>query len=89
MAAANAGDLGRRNGGCMLAGAASERALLMNLLARLRALDADVFCGHNLAAFDLDVLLHRLQAHKVLQACAVSFLEFLRRVQVLEVFHRG
>jgi DNA polymerase elongation subunit (family B) len=64
VAAANGSELGRRNGGAMLAGGASERALLQNLLARLRALDADVYCGHNIAAFDLDVLLHRLQAHK-------------------------
>ena len=65
VARANASEMGRRNGGAMLAGAAGERALLLNLLARLRELDADVYCGHNLAAFDLDVLLHRLQHHKV------------------------
>ena len=35
------------------------------LVARLRQIDADVFVGHNFAAFDLDVLLHRLQHHKV------------------------
>lgn len=57
--------MGRRNGGCMLSAQASERSLLMNLLARLRQLDADVLVGHNIAAFDLDVLLHRLQHHKV------------------------
>ena len=44
---------------------ASERALLTGLLARLRTLDPDAIVGHNLTAFDLDVLLHRLQAHKV------------------------
>lgn len=44
---------------------ANERALLTFLLARLRAVDVDVFVGHNFAAFDLDVLLHRLQHHKV------------------------
>jgi hypothetical protein len=49
----------------MLSAQGSERALLMNLLARLRALDADVYVGHNIGAFDLDVLLHRLQHHKV------------------------
>lgn len=37
----------------------------MMLVARLRQLDADVFVGHNFAAFHLDVLLHRLQHHKV------------------------
>jgi DNA polymerase alpha subunit A len=63
--AANASEMGRRNGGTMLSAQATERSLLMNLLARLRALDADVFVGHNIAAFDLDVLLHRLQHHKV------------------------
>ncbi len=63
--AVNASEMGRRNGGTMLSAQASERSLLMNLLARLRALDADVLVGHNIAAFDLDVLLHRLQHHKV------------------------
>lgn len=42
----------------------NERALLTMLVARLRQIDADVFVGHNFAAFDLDVLLHRLQHHK-------------------------
>ncbi len=61
----NASEMGRRNGGAMQSGQGSERLLLMNLLARLRALDADVYVGHNISAFDLDVLLHRLQHHKV------------------------
>lgn len=65
VAASNASEMGQRNGGCMLSAQASERALLMNLLVRLRSLDADVYVGHNIAAFDLDVLLHRLQHHKV------------------------
>lgn len=43
----------------------NERALLTMMVARLRQIDADVFVGHNFAAFDLDVLLHRLQHHKV------------------------
>ena len=51
--------------GPLLMQQASERALLTGLLARLRALDPDALVGHNLTAFDLDVLLHRLQAHKV------------------------
>lgn len=56
----------------------NERALLTMLVARLRQIDADVFVGHNFAAFDLDVLLHRLQHHKVrlalLGAAAVGLL---------------
>ena len=62
--AANRSDMGRRNGGAMLSAQSTERALLTNLLARLRTLDADVYVGHNISAFDLDVLLHRLQHHK-------------------------
>ncbi|KAI3432425.1 hypothetical protein D9Q98_003979 [Chlorella vulgaris] len=62
---ANESEVGRRNGGAMLSMQANERALLMMLVARLRQLDADVFVGHNFAAFHLDVLLHRLQHHKV------------------------
>ena len=63
--AANRSEMGKRNGGSMLSAQNTERALLTNLLARLRMLDADVYVGHNISAFDLDVLLHRLQHHKV------------------------
>jgi DNA polymerase alpha subunit A len=63
--AANEGEVGRRNGGAVLAAQPNERALLTWLVMRLRDVDADVFVGHNFAAFDLDVLLHRMQALKV------------------------
>lgn len=43
----------------------NERSLLAYLLTRLQAVDADVLVGHNISAFDLSVLLHRLQLHKV------------------------
>lgn len=62
---ANESEVGKRNGGAMLSMQPNERALLTMLVARLRQIDADVFVGHNFAAFDLDVLLHRLQHHKV------------------------
>jgi DNA polymerase alpha subunit A len=55
----------KRTGAPVLHSAASERALLGLLLARLAAADPDVIVGHNIAGFDLDVLLHRLQATKV------------------------
>ena len=73
--AANRSEMGKRNGGSMLSAQSTERALLTNLLARLRMLDADVYVGHNISAFDLDVLLHRLQHHKVihfLPGCSIS-----------------
>lgn len=56
---------GGNAGAAVLMQQASERALLTGLLARLRTLDPDAIVGHNLTAFDMDVLLHRLQAHKV------------------------
>lgn len=62
---ANQGEVGRRNGGAVLAMQPNERALLTMLIMRLKDVDADVFVGHNFAAFDLDVLLHRMQALKV------------------------
>jgi DNA polymerase alpha subunit A len=62
---ANVSDTGRRNGGAMLAMQPNERALLTMLVVRLKDLDADVYVGHNFAAYDLDVLLHRMQALKV------------------------
>ncbi|KAG8373805.1 hypothetical protein BUALT_Bualt11G0063300 [Buddleja alternifolia] len=42
-----------------------ERALLNRLMIELHKLDSDVLVGHNVSAFDLDVLLHRVQACKV------------------------
>lgn len=63
--AENRSAIGVRNGGCMISMQSSERALLANLIARLGSLDADVLVGHNAAVFDFDVLLHRLQHHKV------------------------
>ncbi|KAK4367762.1 hypothetical protein RND71_011554 [Anisodus tanguticus] len=43
----------------------SERALLNRLMLELHKLDSDVLTGHNISGFDLDVLLHRVQACKV------------------------
>lgn len=65
MKESNQSELGRRNGGSMLSVQASERALLCYLMNRLNTLDPDVLVGHNVSAFDLDILLHRLQHHKV------------------------
>ena len=65
VAETNRSEMGRRNGGAVVSAQPSERMLLLNLLARLHELDADVYVGHNVSAFDLDVLLHRLQFHKV------------------------
>ena len=61
----NQSEVGRRNGGTMLSQQGSERALLCFFMERLHALDVDALVGHNVAAFDLDVLLHRMQHHKV------------------------
>jgi len=61
----NQSELGRRNSCSMLSVQASERALLCYLMNRLNILDPDVLVGHNVSAFDLDILLHRLQHHKV------------------------
>eukprot|EP00854_Cymbomonas_tetramitiformis_P021355 gene21355-25665_t len=52
-------------GAVVLSSQSSERALLSFLLARLQQIDADILVGHNIGGFDLDVLLHRLQANKV------------------------
>ncbi|GFP88223.1 DNA polymerase alpha catalytic subunit [Phtheirospermum japonicum] len=43
----------------------SERALLNRLMIELHKLDSDVLVGHNISGFDLDVLLHRVQASRV------------------------
>ena len=44
---------------------ASERALLNYLISKLHNIDADVLVGHNIAAYDLAVLLQRLSVCKV------------------------
>jgi DNA polymerase alpha subunit A len=43
----------------------SEKAMLTNLMSEIEAIDPDMIVGHNFMGFDLDVLLHRLQAHSV------------------------
>lgn len=64
MKRANDSAMGKRNGGFMISPQGSERALLAFLLAKLQELDADVYTGHNISAFDMDILMHRLQHHK-------------------------
>eukprot|EP00112_Aurelia_sp_Birch-Aquarium-sp1_P010022 Seg2162.5 transcript_id=Seg2162.5/GoldUCD/mRNA.D3Y31 product="DNA polymerase alpha catalytic subunit" protein_id=Seg2162.5/GoldUCD/D3Y31 len=43
----------------------SERSLLGLFLARIQMIDPDVIVGHDVTGFDLDVLLHRINANKV------------------------
>ncbi|CAB3994881.1 DNA polymerase alpha catalytic subunit, partial [Paramuricea clavata] len=43
----------------------TERALLGFVVARLQKLDPDVLVGHDISTFDLDVLLHRINACKI------------------------
>lgn len=76
---ANASPAGRRNGGNMLMGVAGEKALLTTLLNRLSALDADALVGHNISAFDLDVLLHRMEKHKVRWSVVSAFCNVMVR----------
>ncbi|KAI3895952.1 hypothetical protein MKW98_025743 [Papaver atlanticum] len=45
-----------------LAAEGSERALLNRLMLELYKLDTDIFVGHNISGFDLDLLLHRAKA---------------------------
>lgn len=45
----------------------SERALLNYFLARLKVIDPDVLVGHNIAAFDMSLLFHRMNANKVIE----------------------
>eukprot|EP00963_Diacronema_lutheri_P000149 scaffold6_cov330-Pavlova_lutheri.AAC.1 len=61
----NESELGRRNGGIILSIQPSERALLGFMMAKLHQIDPDVIVGHNIAAGDLDVLLHRMNKLKV------------------------
>ena len=42
-----------------------ERALLSLLLAKVNKIDPDIVVGHDIASFDLDILLHRFAQNKV------------------------
>ncbi|CAI5934027.1 unnamed protein product [Closterium sp. NIES-64] len=73
--------------GPVLSKKGSERELLSYLLARMGRLDADVIIGHGLAAFDLTVLLQRMQvgSQVFFQACRVgnwSAIGRLKRTQM-------
>jgi DNA polymerase alpha subunit A len=48
-----------------LAVQSNERGLLNYVLAKLHQEDPDVILGHNIAGFDLDLLLTRMSAHKI------------------------
>jgi len=43
----------------------SERALLNLFLARMNKIDPDIVVGHDIASYDLDILLHRFSQNKV------------------------
>lgn len=43
----------------------SERALLNLFLARVNKIDPDIVVGHDIASYDLDILLHRFSQNKV------------------------
>ena len=58
-------NVAKRTKSIVLSAQADERGLLSILLARLSKIDADVICGHNVAGFDVDVLLNRLRENKV------------------------
>lgn len=45
--------------------AESERALLNLFLAKINKIDPDVIVGHDVASYDLDILLHRFTTNKV------------------------
>ncbi|KAJ0041257.1 hypothetical protein Pint_28022 [Pistacia integerrima] len=58
-------DRNSKAGSNVLCSESSERALLNRLMIELYKLDSDVLVGHNISGFDLDVLLHRVQACRV------------------------
>lgn len=43
----------------------TERALLGFLLAKIHKIDPDIVVGHDIYGFDLNVLLHRVNANKI------------------------
>ncbi|RAL40757.1 hypothetical protein DM860_008455 [Cuscuta australis] len=63
--AKEAADRNAKAGSKVISLEVSERALLNCLMTELHKLDSDVLVGHNISGFDLDVLLHRVQAPNV------------------------
>ncbi|KAL3682848.1 hypothetical protein R1sor_000870 [Riccia sorocarpa] len=80
--------LNSKVGQTVLSHESSERALLNHLMLKLYQLDPDVLVGHNISGFDLDVLLHRLQACKV-QSKMWSKIGRLRRSQMPKLGGNG
>nr|VZI15130.1 unnamed protein product [Spirometra erinaceieuropaei] len=65
----------------------NERALLGRLLTRIHRLDPDLIVGHDLWGYQLDLLLHRLNAHKVPHWHRISRLR--RSAGYSMIFSRG
>ncbi|VDL91322.1 unnamed protein product [Schistocephalus solidus] len=65
----------------------NERALLGRLLTRIHRLDPDLIVGHDLWGHQLDLLLHRLNAHKVPHWHRISRLR--RSAGYSMIFSRG
>lgn len=61
----NQSKIGKLNGGSIVSHFNSERALLSTVVARLRDVDPDCIVGHNVLAYDLDILYSRMIALKV------------------------
>ncbi|ROT82337.1 putative DNA polymerase alpha catalytic subunit-like [Penaeus vannamei] len=64
----------------------TERALLGFLLAKIHKIDPDIVVGHDIYGFDLNVLLHRVNANKIPHW---SRLGRLRRTQMPKLTGRG
>ena len=64
-AAQNASPRGQLNDGQMVLIYPNERTMLTRFLTKVQSLDPDILVGHNIGAFDLTIMLNRMQRLKV------------------------
>ncbi|XP_022344658.2 DNA polymerase alpha catalytic subunit-like [Crassostrea virginica] len=67
----------------------TERALMGFLLAKIHKLDPDVIVGHDIFGFDLDLILHRINANKVPHWSKIGRLKRTRPPKLSGPGHRG
>nr|XP_034328264.1 DNA polymerase alpha catalytic subunit isoform X1 [Crassostrea gigas] len=67
----------------------NERALMGFLLAKIHKLDPDVIVGHDIFGFDLDLILHRINANKVPHWSKIGRLKRTKMPKLSGPGHRG
>ncbi|XP_062567518.1 DNA polymerase alpha catalytic subunit-like [Saccostrea cucullata] len=67
----------------------TERALMGFILAKIHKVDPDVIVGHDIFGFDLDLILHRINANKVPHWSKIGRLKRTKMPKLSGAGHRG